>query len=107
MRGAEMVTAGAGLGVASWDLVISTRVLLSTLAAHKSPDGSKITTKGAVHALGETCLRCHVTVGVGRVHVYTAIRLDTGRASAVPGDRATLGDDDAPRYKGACGKRSR
>ena len=44
-----MVTAGTGLGVPSSALVISTIVLslvLSTLAAHISPEGSKTTTKG-------------------------------------------------------------
>ena len=41
-----MVTVGTGLGVPSWALVNSTRVPLFTLAAHKSPDGSKTTTKG-------------------------------------------------------------
>lgn len=42
----EMVTAGEGSGVANWALVNSTRVLLFTLAAHKSPEGSNLTVKG-------------------------------------------------------------
>jgi hypothetical protein len=46
-----MVTAGTGLGMASWALVISTRVLVFTLSAHKSPDGSKTTVKGPYMSL--------------------------------------------------------
>jgi hypothetical protein len=41
-----MVTAGAGLAMASWALVTSTRVLVFMLSAHRSPDGSKTTVKG-------------------------------------------------------------
>src|ERR1017187_3218113 len=46
-----MVTAGTGLGVASWALVISTTVLVFMLSAHRSPDGSKTTVKGPYMSL--------------------------------------------------------
>src|SRR6202034_3742231 len=38
---AKMVTAGTGLGTASWALVSSKRSLVFSLPTHRAPDGSK------------------------------------------------------------------
>ena len=80
-----MVTAGTGLGVASWARVISTTVLVFTLSAHRSPDGSKTTVKGPYMSLVKLASRCHVTVGVGRVNVHLPVGLDGGPFPALAG----------------------
>ena len=104
--GDEMVTAGTGLGVANWALVNSTRVLVFSLATHKSPDGSKTTTMGPYMPWVKLASGATSPLELGGYTSTSPLASTPVPLGCAPEDRATLGDDDAPRCEGANAKRS-